>query len=154
MVNSASNNEVSLNIREYDKAGLSQIRLEFAPQNSNAWNTIKAFSPAELSDGNNGTFFTWQVANLPDGAYKLRAKVDCDGGATYSEKKVGIIDRNAPTVFGIPEPADGVFEEGDVVSVTFDEPVNCLNIARGLISMKRLSDGRGIAVDIGCSGID
>ena len=54
-------------------------------------------------------------------------------------------------MFGLPEPADGLFEEGDVISVSFDEGVDCLTLNKNSIRLRRLRDSSEIAFDLGCS---
>jgi hypothetical protein len=37
----------------------------------------------------------------------------------------GRIERTPPELFGVPEPADGVLNAGDEISIRFSEPIRC-----------------------------
>ncbi|MEQ9303788.1 MAG: Ig-like domain-containing protein, partial [Marinoscillum sp.] len=71
--------------------------------------------------------FTWDVADLDDGLYEIRAISECSAGLApgVSELVTGRIDRQAPEVVGTPSPVDAVLGLDDEISITFDEIVNC-----------------------------
>ncbi|MBN2010529.1 T9SS type A sorting domain-containing protein [candidate division KSB1 bacterium] len=68
----------------------------------------------------------WNVSTVNDGPYWIRVKSQCsDGSFTYSDALHGVIDRDYPTVYSLPEPRDGVLGSDDEISVRFTKPLNC-----------------------------
>ncbi|MGY8764891.1 MAG: hypothetical protein ACKVLE_09170, partial [Fidelibacterota bacterium] len=63
----------------------------------------------------------------------LRSVAICSGDAPdgISEVITGLIDRNAPSVFGLPEPVDGILGANDLIRVAFDELIDCESINQG-----------------------
>ncbi|HUR29943.1 MAG TPA: LamG domain-containing protein, partial [Saprospiraceae bacterium] len=78
------------------------------------------------------TRFFWSTTGLVDGDYEIRALAVCEGDAEdtpgYSQIIKGRIDRLPPHLVGTPEPSDGVFQQGDEISFTFNKPINCSKI--------------------------
>jgi hypothetical protein len=68
----------------------------------------------------------WDTSPLGDGIYEVRTVLSCFGSPVNSASQVvrGVIDRNAPRVLGLPEPASGVFGPGDQIYVQFNEPID------------------------------
>lgn len=79
--------------------------------------------------GTSFTQFFWETAGLSDGPYEIRALAECTGDATdkpgYSEIIKGRIDREPPSLVGVPQPSDGVYNVGDEISFTFNKHINC-----------------------------
>ncbi|MBK9981979.1 MAG: T9SS type A sorting domain-containing protein [Saprospiraceae bacterium] len=77
----------------------------------------------------NFTQFFWETTGLSDGPYEIRAVSICSGDASdrpgYSQIIKGRIDREPPSLVGVPQPSDGVYQVGDEISFTFNQDVNC-----------------------------
>ena len=78
---------------------------------------------------------TWNTAGLPDGPYEIRALAICTTGDAmdkpgYSRVIKGRIEREAPRVTGVPEPADGVLNVGDEISVIFNKKIDCSGLLK------------------------
>lgn len=75
------------------------------------------------------TQFFWETTGLSDGPYEIRAVAICSGDATdkpgYSQIIKGRIDREPPSLVGVPQPSDGVYHVGDEISFTFNKHINC-----------------------------
>jgi hypothetical protein len=75
------------------------------------------------------TQFYWDTQGLEDDAYEIRAVTNCTGDAAgksgYSEIIKGKIDRQPPSLVGVPQPSDGVYHVGDEISFTFNQDINC-----------------------------
>ncbi len=75
------------------------------------------------------TQFFWGTTGLSDGPYEIRAVAVCTGDATdkpgFSQVIKGRIDREPPSLVGVPQPSDGVYHVGDEVSFTFNKHINC-----------------------------
>lgn len=80
----------------------------------------------------NFTQFFWESAGLSDGPYEIRAVTVCTGDASdkpgYSQIIKGRIDRQPPSLVGLPQPSDGVYHVGDEISFTFNQDVNCTQL--------------------------
>ncbi|MBL7794937.1 MAG: T9SS type A sorting domain-containing protein, partial [Saprospiraceae bacterium] len=87
------------------------------------------------------TQFIWNTAGLSDGDYEIHAWAVCTGDASdkpgFSEIIKGRIDREPPSLVGVPQPSDGVFHVGDEISFTFNQPVNCDSLKQDFIGLKR-----------------
>jgi hypothetical protein len=121
------------------------VRLQYRPSDGDgAWINVTPLSdiynpnwsgydalpdpkPSTLQPG--FTQYYWQTAGLVDGPYEIRAVSVCSGNASdkpgYSQVIKGRIDREPPSLLGTPEPADGVFSNGDEISCSFNKLINC-----------------------------
>ncbi|MEM1118899.1 MAG: PKD domain-containing protein [Bacteroidota bacterium] len=92
---------------------------------------LAAYNATFFGPGETPTFFfVWELPDnlteFPDGAYELRAVADCaTEGMTFSNLIAGNIDRSGLRLFGVPEPADGIWVPGDEISVSFNQNLNC-----------------------------
>lgn len=79
--------------------------------------------------GETFTQFSWDTDGLSDGDYEIRAVAVCTGDASnkpgFSQTIKGTIDREAPSLLGVPMPSDGVYHVGDEISFTFNQDINC-----------------------------
>ncbi len=97
------------------------------------------------------TTFFWDVSDLPDGNYELRAVNDCGSqGVNYSPVAAGIIDRRALIVMDTPQPADGILNLGENIAIRFSGDIDC-----GRVDPEknvRLTDqsGNDIAFELAC----
>ena len=84
------------------------------------------------------TQFFWETEGLSDGPYEIHAWAVCTGDATdmpgFSEIIKGRIDREPPSLVGVPQPSDGVYNVGDEISFTFNKPINCDKIIQADIT--------------------
>ena len=127
-----------------------------------AWDTAFSRTGDEVSGPSLPFVWTPGVAE-PDGAYELRAFAR-RGGPTaappyFGPTVPGIIDRTAPVLFGLPEPADQVLALGEVIGLTYEEPIDCVRLRQehqaGQTSGQPLAElrsasGGDVALDIGC----
>lgn len=130
-VTKASDNNIrNITFDGYDKtpAKLQKVVVQYRETGNDVWidalNTIK--TPADL--GNTSTNIPWDVTGLSDGKYDIRMKLVCSAGLVYSRTASGIIDRKPPSLFGRPDPTDGNYAPGDLISVSFDENINITNL--------------------------
>ncbi len=151
VITQAENNLLPVVIKGYTLAGLTKVELEYSLQGTSNW--IRAFerTAAQLNNSINGTQVNWNITDIPDGRYNLRLKLTCGFGVVYSQRSSGIIDRTAPIVFGKTNPTDDVYNAGDAIGISYNETVDCSTINNSKVSMRRLSNGQLVNINIGCA---
>lgn len=101
----------------------------------------------------------WDVTNLDDGAYEIRAASTCVAGSDIAGSSAvlnGIIERYPPAVHGTPQPADGVLMPGDVIAISFNELIVCNSIVEAdvfdlnNIGLYNAATGNLIDIDFTC----
>ena len=114
-----------------DEPFFERVRVQYRRSDGDgAWINITPESDVLREDlGDIFTQLYWDTEGLSDGPYEIRAVAICAGDASdrpgYSEVIKGRIDREPPSLIGMPEPADGVYQVGDEISFTFNKQVNC-----------------------------
>ncbi len=146
VVNRASTAPVRLVIRDYVATALTNLKIQYAPVGTNSWQTVRVVAASELPEG----FFQmdWDTRGLPDGAYQVRVAVECAAGTTFSEPVAGFVDRTAPAFFGLPEPADGFWQKGDVIRATFSEALDPTTATADHVSLMDTKTGASIPVQV------
>ena len=125
--NSGDTMLITLNEFNRNDVDLELIRVQYRrKQGDGAWINIAEVLKAAL-DNDVFKIVKWGTAGLKDGEYEIRALTQCIGGlnAGISTVILGRFERQAPEVFGTPEPIDGVFSIGDEISITFNEQIKC-----------------------------
>lgn len=159
-----------ITVSGYDKgqAEFDKIRVQYRPSDGDgAWiNIVPPLDPlinsiqpgAEITKVNLGSTFTqffWDTDQLADGPYEIRAIALCSGDASdkpgYSQIIKGRIERQPPSLIGLPEPADGVYNVGDEISFSFNKSVNCskINPVDNVLLFDALTN-QPIDIDITC----
>lgn len=146
----ANNNTLPILFKGYTVANTTSVTMEYQRVGSSNWITGFTRTAAELNNSVNGTFVNWNVANLTDGNYNLRMKLNCPAGVVYSMRSGGIIDRVSPVAIGNPEPTDDEFVRGDKISVEYSEPLDCSGVTPEDVEIKRLSNGQLVQANVGC----
>ncbi|MFN0014911.1 MAG: LamG-like jellyroll fold domain-containing protein [Saprospiraceae bacterium] len=101
------------------------------------------------------TQYFWETAGLGDGEYEIHAWAVCTGDATdkpgFSDIIKGRIDREPPSIVGVPQPSDGVYHVGDEISFTFNQHIDCdrLNPVDDVLLFDATT-GQPIDIDITC----
>jgi hypothetical protein len=157
LVNSASNNMLYVSFAGYDTHdSIINIGLEYL-QPGGTWQP--ATNPPIPVDSLTGPYYNygWNVGNLADGAYQIRAYANCGskpGGVTYSQVLSGNIARNGLALFGTPSPSDGVLNINSAISVEFTAPVNCAQAAAYIPIYCTLISASGDTIPntVSCSG--
>jgi hypothetical protein len=157
LANSNNNDTLSISFTGFNVSNpnLQEIGLEYRLANSTqAWSTGPVIPLARLTQ----QFVTvpFNISNLPDGNYQLRAYASCgsgNGGNTYSALSNGVIDRASFSVYGTPQPASGVLDLGSNISVQFNNPVDCnQTYERMKVSLKRADNDSIIPSSFTCFG--
>jgi len=168
-VNPATQDILPITISGYDKKDkdLLGIRLQYRPSDGNgAWINITSGMPDYIPKADLGDVFEvyfWDTGGTPplsDGPYEIRAIALCSGAPTdnpgFSHIRQGRIDRQPPSIVGVPEPSDGVYNVGDEISFTFNKPINCNKLLEADIfndnnvGLYDATTGKLIDIDISC----
>ena len=145
---------------EIDK--IEKVSLQYKPKNQSVWYGLKTFyvDLANSGDSEGGqldpelTTFAWNLEDVLDGRYDFRTVTECTSGL-LSESAVisGVIDRKQPHAFGDPQPADGILNLGDEISVQFNENINDGKLTwsnfdlRGILNGAKLRHSASILFD-------
>lgn len=128
VVNPAINNQLSITVDEYNKddADLEKISMFYRPDGAASW--IKFDEVLKNDLGELFETVTWNTSLLKDGIYDIKAVTQCtDVSLNPGESTVirGKLERNPPEVVGVPQPADGIWNPGNEISITFNEDIDC-----------------------------
>ena len=148
--NQPDNNVLPILFKGYTVANTTSVTLEYQKSGANNWITGFTRQAAELNNSANGTLVNWNVTGLTDGAYNLRMKLNCPAGIVNSERSSGIIDRITPIALGKPEPTDDEFKRGDLIMITYNEPLDCSGVTPSDVQVQRLSNNTLIDANVGC----
>jgi len=143
------NEVLSITLNEYqnEDPDLELIRVQYRPvPGDGSWINISEIPVAELANDPLFKIQQWDMSELSDGFYQIRALTQCfdvslaPGMSTFITVQK---ETQNPSIFGVPEPADGIYTVGDEISITFDEAINC----------KRIFDADGIGSNININNI-
>jgi hypothetical protein len=148
VLSSVNNGKLKIRVQDYDESLLDHIGVQIARKGIFNWQDIFYRDKVDLEP--NSTDETIDLGEFEDGEYDLRAVLECSSGKAYSDVVSGKIDTKAPILFGLPEPSDLVFDSGDMITVTFDEFVNCYRISSDNVVFRNLSTGETIEAAAGC----
>lgn len=135
VINVANKDTMLVVINGYNlqHVGFSDIFFQYKPTASSNWTTVRIFTN-DISKQNepNTTYingateiqYLWDMTSLLDRQYDIRLMSSCtDGSLNYSETLSGILDGQRPQLLGSPQPADGILDISDEISVQFNEPI-------------------------------
>lgn len=136
LINQGHNNSLDIEMSDYDKSLITDVVLEYSRAGVNSWEDGPSITGANMGDNN--TFINWNTSDIADGSYDIRLRLTCVNGINYTERVTGRIDRAAPLVFGIPSPADDIYDQSmnDRISAAFTETLNCDNASIILMNME------------------
>ncbi|RDC61482.1 LamG-like jellyroll fold domain-containing protein [Adhaeribacter pallidiroseus] len=164
LVNVDAQGKVPVQLSGYDVnlRSFKSIELQYKSTASNTWATIHTFYNKEADynaaiaqnkdaavskiAGKTTINFSWDITDLPDRNYELRAKSLCtDGSVSYTEVKKGLKDVVPPLVFGAPQPADGILSPNDEIMIQFADPVEAGLINKSNITVRGVLNGSNLA---------
>ncbi len=130
-----ANNEalnITLNNYIYDDPDLELVRVQYRRTGGDGtWTNIAELPKSEFELNPVFKIVTWDMSELADGPYEIRATTQCyDVGLPPGISAVikGRKETKPPKLFGEPQPADGVLSPGDEISVTFSKRILCDSI--------------------------
>lgn len=161
LVNANSNNLLRFDFGGYDLNNVyfKSINIEYKA-NGQGWQEGPEILKTDINDAIKT--YLWNVSNLPDGRYSVRARANCEDengiprGTTYSVTLDGLINRNSVGPFGLPSPSDGFLRLGQEISVTFDKDIDCgftdpVPTYQPVITLRRTDNNTQIPLTVQCS---
>ena len=128
---------LKVTVSDYDlnSENIENLKLQFRKDGLGDWFTAAEVDIDSLNSLNdNYVVFNWNISPniVTDGFYELRSVVTCSGDNFdgISSINSGIIDRTGPRDL-IVTPASGVLGASDIISLTFDETIDCSSISLG-----------------------
>ena len=142
----AENRNIPLNIvlNEFDLGfdSFERVVIEYRQSGTSDWIRLHTYVVDQaiydelVSNGNSAVStltssaveiaYAWDIVgqSLPDGDYEIRSKTFCSNGTEFTSQVVtGKVDLTPPTVFGTPQPTNGILSIGSDLIVRFNEPV-------------------------------
>ncbi|MBL6445418.1 T9SS type A sorting domain-containing protein [Fulvivirga sp. 29W222] len=160
VVNYEDNNQVAITLKGYDinHPTLEKVDFQYKSLSGNPI-AVKGYfmdassedydnygDQAELLDNRSEVSFIWDISDLTDRTYLVRARATCtDGSVTETDYVTGVIDRVTPVVFGSPEPSDGILNPSDDISVRFNETIESGLVKDHNISVRSILNGSEVS---------
>ncbi|GLR19561.1 LamG domain-containing protein [Portibacter lacus] len=128
-----------------------KVIMQYKAKGSSNWLTSNVERlKSELLVGS--TTVPWDLTNIKDGEYDIRFRLNCGTTFSFSNRTRGIIDRTAPRVFGIENPANDRYLPGKEISVQFHEDLDCSVLTQGNIYLKKIPENQLVAISTVCIG--
>ena len=138
VMNTQTGTDLVLTMKDFDRTyrGLKAFRMQYKKQGATDWTQIHEYVLNEADKTSNNELlpatgasvsYRLPMASFSDGNYLFRVVSASMYGAEevyrYSDETALVKDLQRPTPLGQPEPADGILDIGDELSVTFNEPI-------------------------------
>lgn len=146
ILNKTTGSKLQLTIDRYDlnRTSLEALEVQYKTPSDTIWNTIKKYvTKKELMDGNSEYLdknnsnedvsqrvIEFDMSNsgvYPDQMYLFRAITTCNfgDGPVYNESEEVTVTKDmvSPTIIAVPNPADGVINSDDEISIVFNEDI-------------------------------
>ena len=136
LINTQTGSDLVLTFSNFDRnyRGLKAFRLQYKKQGSADWTLLREYvlnekdktpSNEMLPATGASVSYTLPMGAFTDGNYRFRcvsaSTYGSDEICRYSDEIALVKDMMRPRPIGMPEPADGVLDIGDELSVTFNE---------------------------------
>ena len=153
-----SGHQIAVTLDGYDRLdpALERLELQYRPATGGDWFVAATVPVADLDD--DFKLLNWDISPsiIGDNDYQLRAQAHCGIGLVPGTSAViaGTIDRSGPEPLGLPEPSDGILDPADVITVLFNEDINCgeISIGAGHVTLTNSVTGEDIDFDYTCGG--
>lgn len=130
IMNTSTHDTLQLALKDYEKDYLnfSGIKVQYKGEHDNEWNLVRKLDIADLDGARTSISFPMPSSIYNDQTYQFRAVSSCTSGAdseiTNESEIIDVVkDMSRPQVLGNPNPADGILDAGDEISVTFNENI-------------------------------
>ncbi|NMM49539.1 LamG-like jellyroll fold domain-containing protein [Marinigracilibium pacificum] len=171
VVNYEDDNQVAITLKGYDinHPALEKIDFQYKSLSGNPI-AVKSYfmdslssdytnygDQAELIDNRSEVSFIWDISELTDRTYQIRARATCtDGSVTETDYLTGVIDRVTPVPFGTPQPSDGILNPADDISIRFNEEIESGLVKDHNISVRSILNGSDVshATSVSFNGVN
>ncbi|NRA48602.1 MAG: hypothetical protein HRU12_05675, partial [Phaeodactylibacter sp.] len=122
--------------------------------------SLEAYNNANFGPGQIPKFFfVWDITELyddyPDGIYEIRAISFCGtSGEVQSNIIRGQIRRQTGDVFALTQPADGIWQAGDEISIQINKELDCAQLGNFTFEVTERSSGSMVPGDVSCFAND
>jgi hypothetical protein len=144
---SSNNNIMPVEFTGYNLSNLQSVALEYAHAGRGDWVTDTTIFQNFITNPTT-TVLNWNIADIEDGSYDIRMKLNCASGSGYTQRLTGMIDREAPSIFGLAQPTDRSYVSGDEISMTYTENIETKNLNSNKVTLTRMLDGSNIPVQV------
>ncbi len=136
LVNIHDKDTLPIRISDYNTqlSTFNKLALQYKPKAESNWVSLYNFfnnqtaydehegDDKELIDNRSFLLYDWDMKNLLDREYQLRAVTVCEDNSVYESTPLnGLADTKRPGLFGSPQPADGILSANDEIKIVFDE---------------------------------
>ena len=110
-----------------------RVSLQYKPAAVSTWTELESFWHPSYVDSNYNNYlststaftrYNWDMSQIVDGDYNLRAVSVCELADKDSEILSGHADRVNPRPFGTPSPGDGILDPNDDIMIQFNEVID------------------------------
>jgi hypothetical protein len=143
----SNNNIMPVEFTGYNLTNLQSVALEYAHAGRGDWVTDTTIFQNFITNPTT-TVLNWNIADIEDGSYDIRMKLNCASGSGYTQRLTGMIDREAPSLFGLAQPTDRSYVSGDEISMTYTENIETKNLNSNKVTLTRMLDGSNIPVQV------
>jgi hypothetical protein len=149
-LNTTSDSTLVIVLKDYDKndSQMSELKCEYRLKDAADWTQLFAYTRSQLP--NDSIRYEWDMAEVKQGEYELRALTICSAGTFYTGTHFGMTDFLPPVAFGKPEPADGSLDAGDDISVELSEVIDCATVNSQNVSLINTTKNLLIDIDVLC----
>ena len=145
--------DVLISDYNYNYYSLDNIKLQYKTSTSSDWVNVETFhkeaegTEQAIPDDQSFINQSWDLTDLPDGDYDLRAVTDCNLAGEQTDIYSGHVDRVRPHNFGSPSPADGILDPNDELQINFNENINEALLGYSNFSISGVLNGSEIRHD-------
>ncbi len=131
VVTPVDNNRLFITLNNYlnEDPDLEMIRVQYRRTGGDgAWINIIELPKDSLVEDPVFKIVEWDMEDLNDGPYEIRAITQCSNPALnpgISRVIKGRKETRPPRIFGTPQPSNGVLGPSDEISITFSKRINC-----------------------------
>ncbi len=165
VLNSAFDNTLDIVVADYNinHLNLDHLSIQYKASNNNNWFELEKYyydttgmndpEALQIDRSSPQSAYSWDVNQIPDGAYDLRALTDCTVASTTSPVYSGYMDRINPHAFGAPSPADGILDPDEDLLIRFNESIDIGTVSdfnidvRGVLNGTPLRNQESLAFD-------
>ncbi len=149
---SAGSDSLQIVFAGYDRTDteLEDIVLEYSRLNEETWFNGIVLEGIDTLEQDFWTMY-WNTTGVSEGTYMIRAHAGCRLRDSFSETRIGIIDRTSPQILGVPAPVDHVLNGNDQIILAMTESIDCEQVYPNTGELFFAHTGEAIAAEVTCN---